>query len=109
MLALGCPPCVRYTDTRNIAVADAVGQFLVNELAHEEVYKRMSPERKAQLTATEQSMITLGCGITAVSLSSSGEFALLVATEREEYALTQHSAQGFAAAILSQPADTLLS
>ncbi|POY72655.1 hypothetical protein BMF94_4483 [Rhodotorula taiwanensis] len=59
----------------------AVGQFLVNELAHEEVYKRMSPERKAQLTATEQSMITLGCGITA----------------------------GFAAAILSQPADTLLS
>ncbi|GAA5866571.1 hypothetical protein JCM3774_004017 [Rhodotorula dairenensis] len=59
----------------------AVGQFLVNELAHEQVNKRISPERRAQLSATEQSAITLGCGITA----------------------------GFAAAILSQPADTLLS
>ncbi|GAA5951087.1 hypothetical protein JCM8115_005050 [Rhodotorula mucilaginosa] len=59
----------------------AVGQFLVNELAHEQVNKRISPERRAQLSATAQTGITLGCGITA----------------------------GFAAAILSQPADTLLS
>ncbi|GAA5842290.1 hypothetical protein JCM11251_003975 [Rhodosporidiobolus azoricus] len=59
----------------------AVGQFLVNELAHEAVYSRLSPEKKANLTGSEETAITLGCGITA----------------------------GFAAAILSQPADTLLS
>ncbi|GAA6002060.1 hypothetical protein JCM10207_003056 [Rhodosporidiobolus poonsookiae] len=59
----------------------AVGQFLVNELAHEAVYRQLSDEKKANLTSGEQTAITLGCGITA----------------------------GFAAAILSQPADTLLS
>ncbi|GAA5836223.1 hypothetical protein JCM9279_002233 [Rhodotorula babjevae] len=59
----------------------AVGQFLVNELAHEAVYKQMSETKRANLTATEQTGITLGCGITA----------------------------GVAAAVLSQPADTLLS
>lgn len=59
----------------------AVGQFLVNELAHEAVYRQMSETRRANLTATEQTGITLGCGITA----------------------------GVAAAVLSQPADTLLS
>ncbi|GAA5855472.1 hypothetical protein JCM8547_007846 [Rhodosporidiobolus lusitaniae] len=59
----------------------AVGQFLVNELAHEQVYKRLSEEKKRNLSKGEETAITLGCGITA----------------------------GFAAAILSQPADTLLS
>ncbi|GAA6031742.1 hypothetical protein JCM8097_001965 [Rhodosporidiobolus ruineniae] len=59
----------------------AVGQFLVNELAHEAVYRQLSEEKKKSLTGGEQTAITLGCGITA----------------------------GFAAAILSQPADTLLS
>ncbi|GAA5927131.1 hypothetical protein JCM1841_006058 [Sporobolomyces salmonicolor] len=59
----------------------AVGQFLVNELAHEAVYRQMSPEKKAALTPSANTAITLGCGVTA----------------------------GFAAAILSQPADTLLS
>lgn len=41
----------------------------------------MSPERKASLSVTEETGITLGCGIVA----------------------------GLSAAILSQPADTLLS
>ncbi|GAA5969848.1 hypothetical protein JCM11641_008059 [Rhodosporidiobolus odoratus] len=59
----------------------AVGQFLVNELAHEAVYKRLSKEKLENLSTGEETAITLGCGITA----------------------------GFAAAILSQPADTLLS
>ncbi|KAK4050144.1 mitochondrial phosphate carrier protein [Microbotryomycetes sp. JL201] len=59
----------------------ALGQFTVNEWAHEVVYKRMSAERKANLTPTENLGITLGCGVTA----------------------------GIAAAVLSHPADTLLS
>ncbi|GAA6004857.1 Mir1p [Rhodotorula paludigena] len=59
----------------------AVGQFLVNELAHEAVFRQISPEKRANLTTSEHTAITLGCGITA----------------------------GAAAAVLSQPADTLLS
>ncbi|BGP46808.1 mitochondrial phosphate carrier protein [Rhodotorula kratochvilovae] len=59
----------------------AVGQFLVNELAHEAVFRQLSPAKRENLTTAEQTGITLGCGITA----------------------------GVAAAVLSQPADTLLS
>ncbi|GAA6062716.1 hypothetical protein JCM10212_002267 [Sporobolomyces blumeae] len=59
----------------------AIGQFFVNEIAHEAVYRQMSSEKQANLTTVEQTSITLGCGIVA----------------------------GFAAAILSHPADTLLS
>ncbi|KAG8996995.1 hypothetical protein FRB94_007901 [Tulasnella sp. JGI-2019a] len=59
----------------------ALGQFTVNEYCHELVYKQMSEERKAHLSRAENISISLGSGIIA----------------------------GFAAAILSQPADTLLS
>lgn len=59
----------------------ALGQFTVNEWSHEVVYKRLSPEKKANLTPVENLSITLGCGIVA----------------------------GVAAAVLSHPADTLLS
>ncbi|KAG8874884.1 hypothetical protein FRB98_008194 [Tulasnella sp. 332] len=59
----------------------ALGQFTVNEYCHELVYRQMSEERKAHLSRTENISISLGSGIIA----------------------------GFAAAILSQPADTLLS
>lgn len=59
----------------------ALGQFTVNEYCHELVYRQMSEERKAHLSRTENISISLGSGIIA----------------------------GFAAAVLSQPADTLLS
>jgi len=59
----------------------ALGQFTVNEYCHELVYRNMSEERKKNLSRTENISISLGSGIIA----------------------------GFAAAILSQPADTLLS
>ncbi|BGP14672.1 mitochondrial phosphate carrier protein [Rhodosporidiobolus nylandii] len=38
----------------------AVGQFLVNELAHEQVYKRLSQEKLQNLSAGEETAITLG-------------------------------------------------
>ncbi|KZT18626.1 mitochondrial carrier [Neolentinus lepideus HHB14362 ss-1] len=59
----------------------AIGQFTVNEFCHELAYRSMSEETKRNLTATSKFGISLGSGITA----------------------------GFAAAVLSQPADTLLS
>jgi len=59
----------------------AIGQFTVNERMHELVSKRLGPEKEAKLTPVSKSIVTLGCGIVA----------------------------GAAAAILSQPADTLLS
>ncbi|KAG6907884.1 hypothetical protein DXG01_007048 [Tephrocybe rancida] len=59
----------------------AIGQFTVNELCHEFIYRSMTPETRKNLSSTANFSIALGSGITA----------------------------GFAAAILSQPADTLLS
>lgn len=59
----------------------AIGQFTVNEWAHELVYKQMTPETRAGLSTLQETGVTLGCGVTA----------------------------GVAAAVLSQPADTLLS
>ncbi|KAJ8520716.1 hypothetical protein ONZ45_g2503 [Pleurotus djamor] len=59
----------------------AIGQFTVNEFCHELVYRKMSEETKRSLTGTSKFTIALGSGVVA----------------------------GFAAAILSQPADTLLS
>lgn len=59
----------------------AIGQFSVNEFMHELAYKDMSAEEKANLSATKSLGINLGSGIIA----------------------------GFAAAVLSHPADTLLS
>ncbi|KEI38731.1 uncharacterized protein L969DRAFT_94916 [Mixia osmundae IAM 14324] len=59
----------------------AVGQFTVNEWAHETVYKAMSKETQQNLSPAANGVITLGCGMTA----------------------------GVAAAVLSHPADTLLS
>ncbi|KAJ3491719.1 hypothetical protein NLI96_g523 [Meripilus lineatus] len=59
----------------------AIGQFTVNELCHEIVFRSMSEETRRSLTSTSKLTISLGSGIIA----------------------------GFAAAILSQPADTLLS
>ena len=53
----------------------------MNEWAHEQVYKQMSKETRANLSTLQDTGVTLGCGITA----------------------------GCAAAVLSQPADTLLS
>lgn len=50
---------------------DAIGQFTVNEWAHEVVYRRMSASTKAGLSASQETGITLGCGITAVSSPSS--------------------------------------
>lgn len=47
---------------------DAVGQFTIKEWCDEAVYRRMTPERKAALTQTEKTGITLGGGIIAVSL-----------------------------------------
>ncbi|KAJ7016658.1 mitochondrial carrier domain-containing protein [Mycena alexandri] len=59
----------------------AIGQFTVNEFCHELVFRSMTEETKRNLSATSKFGIALGSGITA----------------------------GFAAAILSHPADTLLS
>ncbi|KAJ6585067.1 mitochondrial carrier domain-containing protein [Mycena capillaripes] len=59
----------------------AIGQFTVNEFCHELVFRNMTEETKRNLSGTSQFGIALGSGITA----------------------------GFAAAILSHPADTLLS
>jgi len=59
----------------------ALGQFTVNEWMHETVDKNLSEKTKASLGPVSNKVITLGCGVVA----------------------------GAAAAILSQPADTLLS
>ncbi|KAK7048434.1 phosphate transport protein mir1 [Favolaschia claudopus] len=59
----------------------AIGQFTVNEFCHELVFRSMSEDAKQNLSGTSKFAISLGSGITA----------------------------GFAAAILSHPADTLLS
>ncbi|KAK4686569.1 hypothetical protein P7C73_g3556, partial [Tremellales sp. Uapishka_1] len=59
----------------------AIGQFTVNERATEFIYNQMSTETKDSLSATSKFGVTLGSGIIA----------------------------GFAAAVLSHPADTLLS
>lgn len=59
----------------------AIAQFTVNELCHEVAFRNMSKETRAKLSPTAKLSISLGSGVIA----------------------------GFAAAILSQPADTLLS
>ncbi|THG99675.1 hypothetical protein EW026_g2721 [Hermanssonia centrifuga] len=59
----------------------AIGQFTVNEFCHELAFRSMSEEKRANLSHSAQFSISLGSGVIA----------------------------GFAAAILSQPADTLLS
>lgn len=59
----------------------AIGQFTVNEFCHEAAFRMMSEERRRNLTGLNKLGISLGSGIIA----------------------------GFAAAILSHPADTLLS
>ncbi|KAF7298997.1 Mitochondrial carrier [Mycena indigotica] len=59
----------------------AIGQFTVNEFCHELVFRSMSEDTKRNLSGTSKFGIALGSGIVA----------------------------GFAAAVLSHPADTLLS
>ncbi|QRV92594.1 mitochondrial carrier protein [Ceratobasidium sp. AG-Ba] len=59
----------------------AIGQFTVNEWCHEVVFRSMSEEQKRALSGPSKFGISLGSGIVA----------------------------GFAAAVLSHPADTLLS
>ncbi|KDQ62444.1 hypothetical protein JAAARDRAFT_76291 [Jaapia argillacea MUCL 33604] len=59
----------------------AIGQFTVNEFCHELAFRSMSEETRRSLSPTAKFGISLGSGITA----------------------------GCAAAVLSQPADTLLS
>ena len=59
----------------------AVGQFSVHEAAVEAIYRTIGPERKAALTHLESTGVELGSGVVA----------------------------GVAAAVLSHPADTLLS
>jgi len=59
----------------------AIGQFTVNEFCHEAIYRQLSDDTRNNLSGTAKFGISLSSGITA----------------------------GFAAAILSHPADTLLS
>ncbi|CCA67672.1 probable phosphate transport protein MIR1 [Serendipita indica DSM 11827] len=59
----------------------AIGQFTVNELCHELAFRNMSEEQRRNLSTVTSGAISLGSGLTA----------------------------GVAAAVLSQPADTLLS
>ena len=59
----------------------AVGQFTVHEAANEFIFRAMGPERKAKLTQLESTGVELTSGVAA----------------------------GVAAAVLSHPADTLLS
>ncbi|ESK90444.1 phosphate transport protein mir1 [Moniliophthora roreri MCA 2997] len=59
----------------------AIGQFTVNEFCHELVFRNISEETRKSLSQTSRLSISLGSGIIA----------------------------GFAAAVLSHPADTLLS
>jgi solute carrier family 25 phosphate transporter 3 len=72
-------PHSRLVSSRQIPYA--IGQFTVNELCHEVAFRNMSKETRANLSPTGKFSILLGSGIIA----------------------------GFAAAVLSQPADTLLS
>ncbi|CAD6577350.1 MAG: hypothetical protein CYPHOPRED_000220 [Cyphobasidiales sp. Tagirdzhanova-0007] len=48
----------------------AVGQFTVNEWAHETAYKFMSPETKKNMGPLSNGALTLGCGITAATVIS---------------------------------------
>ncbi|CCO33439.1 Mitochondrial phosphate carrier protein AltName: Full=Mitochondrial import receptor [Rhizoctonia solani AG-1 IB] len=59
----------------------AIGQFTVNEWCHEAVFRSMTEEQKKSLSGAAKFSISLGSGVIA----------------------------GFAAAVLSHPADTLLS
>ncbi|KEY67595.1 hypothetical protein S7711_08268 [Stachybotrys chartarum IBT 7711] len=59
----------------------AIGQFTVHEAANELIFRAIGPERKAKLTQLESTAVELTSGVTA----------------------------GVAAAVLSHPADTLLS
>ncbi|RMZ82715.1 hypothetical protein DV738_g1527, partial [Chaetothyriales sp. CBS 135597] len=59
----------------------AVGQFSVHEVANEAIFRALGPERKAKLTHLQQTGVELTSGVVA----------------------------GVAAAVLSHPADTLLS
>lgn len=59
----------------------AVGQFTVNEWAHEQVNSLMSTDTRENLSTLQNTGVTLGCGVVA----------------------------GFAAAVISQPGDTILS
>jgi solute carrier family 25 phosphate transporter 3 len=59
----------------------AIGQFTVNEFCHEIAYRSMTEEQKQNLSPLKKGGISLASGLTA----------------------------GVAAAVLSQPADTLLS
>lgn len=59
----------------------AIGQFSVHEAANEAIYRAMGPERKARLTHLQSTGVELSSGVVA----------------------------GVAAAVLSHPADTLLS
>jgi solute carrier family 25 phosphate transporter 3 len=43
----------------------AIGQFTVNERCTEFIYKQMTPETKAKLSATQSFGITLGSGLVA--------------------------------------------
>ncbi|KAH0586256.1 hypothetical protein H2248_007507 [Termitomyces sp. 'cryptogamus'] len=74
------PACLlKRQSTRQIPYA--IGQFTINELCHEIIYRSMTPETPQCLSPSANFTIALGSGIFA----------------------------GFAAAILSQPADTLFS
>lgn len=43
----------------------AVAQFVVNERAHEFVYRQMSEEKRENLSELGKTGVTLGCGVTA--------------------------------------------
>ena len=76
------------------------GQFTVNEWSHETALKMMSKETKQNLGAVGNGMLTLSCGVVAVC-----ERTYLQAVKHAD---VKHS-QGVAAAVISQPGDTLLS
>ncbi|KAG6857159.1 hypothetical protein H0H87_008729 [Tephrocybe sp. NHM501043] len=80
-LVSGLTRLAREGGVRELQIPYAIGQFTVNELCHEIVYRSMTLETRRNLSSPANFTIALGSGITA----------------------------GFAAAILSQPADTLLS
>lgn len=53
--------------TENLArqIPYAIGQFTVNELCHELVFRNISEERRKSLTATSRFGVDLGSGIFA--------------------------------------------
>lgn len=53
---------------KNVADRIYIGQFTVNEWAHETAYKMMSPETKKNMGPVSNGMLTLACGVTAVCL-----------------------------------------